>query len=459
MKRIHGLVLLVALAVNFAGCKKDDPPLAPNQVSFETKEQGIAAETSEAEVKISLSRAAEVAMNLTVELLPTGVTYGTEFTTTPEAVSNQLTLNIAAGANSASFKLLKKAGVFLSGSEYVAFVLKGFPATAVKGANDTTAVKFGAIVSTGSQLTLQGKTTASNYANVVYVDFSNNLATPSDRKLWNLGFYNGSEFRVILNQAYQSTIKALAKSDITQVGFADTAGVYLNHDIEDPKTVSLVDSWDGDMTKTAIKDVSATDADNKVFLLSFEGSKTQDKYFKVKFSRSVNGYKVQYARVGETTIKTLEVPKAADANFQFASLETEKLVQAEPKKKNWDIMWGYGTFNSGLGSPYWFQDLVLINNVGGAKAAEVLEATVSYDNFAEANISAVTFLSTRDAIGSKWRQGAGPSGPGTIKRDRYYVVQDPNGNVYKLKFISWGGGGDAGERGRPVIEYKIVKKV
>lgn len=451
-------MLLAVLALSFTGCKKDDPPLAPNQVNFEAREQGLAAETAEAEVKISLSRAAETAMNLSIDLLPTGVTYGTEFTTTPAAVSNQLSLTIAAGSNSTSFKVIKKTGVFFSGAESISFVIKGVPATAIAGDMDTAAIKFGAIVSTGSQLTLQGKTTASNYANTVYVDLSNNQPTPVDRKIWNLGFYNGSTFRVIINQAYQSTILALTKSDIATVNFADTVGVRLDHNIEDPKTASLVDYWDGDLTKTAVKEVSVTDADNKIYLLSFEGAKKQEEYYKIKFSRNGTGYKVQYAKIGETAIKTLEVPKGSSANFEFASLETNNLVSVEPKKQNWDIMWGYGTYNSGLGSPYWFQDLVLINNTGGAKSAEVLETQFSYDAFAETNIGSVTFSTARDAIGSKWRQGAGPSGPGTIKRDRYYVIQDPQGNVYKLKFISWGGGGDAGERGRPVIEYKMVKK-
>jgi hypothetical protein len=60
-------------------------------------------------------------------------------------------------------------------------------------------------------------------------------------------------------------------------------------------------------------------------------------------------------------------------------------------------------------------------------------------------------------IGSKWRTTA-PGGTTGIKRDRFYVVKDPLGNVYKLKFVSMGLGADGGERGKPVVEYKLVKK-
>ncbi|HEY1055149.1 MAG TPA: HmuY family protein, partial [Emticicia sp.] len=97
-----------------------------------------------------------------------------------------------------------------------------------------------------------------------------------------------------------------------------------------------------------------------------------------------------------------------------------------------------------------------LNYTAGAEAAEVLETTVSYDAYAEANIATTTFAKTRDAIGSKWRVTSGATVG--IRKDRFYVVKDPLGNVYKLKFVSMGLASDGGERGRPVIEYKLVKK-
>lgn len=255
MKIIKSLIFILCSVLLFVSCKKDDPPLPANQLNFESSEQGLTAEANEKEVKIFLSRAAETALPISIDLIPSGLTYGVEFTTLPEASSNRIDLTIAAGASSGSFKVVKKTGVFLSGTESISFVIKGVPAAAMTGDTDSSTVKFSAIVSAGSQLTLQGKTATSNYANVVYVDLSNNQSTAVDRKSWNLGFSNGSLFRVILNQSYQSTIKALTKTDINSVGLSDTAGVFLNHDINDPATVSLVDYWDGDLTKTAVAEI------------------------------------------------------------------------------------------------------------------------------------------------------------------------------------------------------------
>ena len=310
--------------------------------------------------------------------------------------------------------------------------------------------------SDGSTLTLEGKTAVSPYANIVFADLSKDKQTPVDRKSWNIALTSDAKFRVLLNAAYQTTAVATSKTDINAVTLADPGtAVNINHDIMDATTATLVDSWDGDITKTAFAEVGAVEADNKVYLVSFEGNKDKDKWIKVKISRTANGYKLQHARLGETAIKTLEIAKNADFNLVFVSLENNKAVDVEPKKADWDLSWSYGTSNSGLGSPYWFQDYVAINDLAGTQAAEVLTtATLTYASFVEANVASLTFLKTRDAIGSKWRVTTGTG----IKADRFYVVKDASGNVYKLKFVSMGVGSDGGERGRPVIEYKLIKK-
>ncbi|MNY82828.1 hypothetical protein D3C86_2251700 [compost metagenome] len=42
-----------------------------------------------------------------------------------------------------------------------------------------------------------------------------------------------------------------------------------------------------------------------------------------------------------------------------------------------------------------------------------------------------------------------------LRTDRFYVVKDPAGNIYKLKFT--GGLSAAGERGYPTFQYAILK--
>jgi hypothetical protein len=458
MKKSIKLFLVSMLSFFIVSCDDDTVELPDNFLAFKSTEQGLTG--TDATVELTMTRAADATVPVTVLLAPTGVEYGKHFTTEPAAPNNVITLSIPQGSNTASFKVIPVAGVLLSGTESIAFSISNVTAPTLIGINKDLKLSFSKIISQGSTLTLEGKTAESNYTNNVYADLSANSTKLSNRKLWNIAFTNGSQFRVVLNSAYQTTAAVTTKSDINAVTLADTSAVQnLNFEIGNPAALPLVDFWDGDLTKTVFAEVSATAADNKVYLVSFEGAKAKNQWYKVKVDRNGTGYKVQYAKIDETAIKTVDISKNADFNLSFLSFETGEVADVEPKAKAWDLLYGYSTHNAvpNAPSPYWFQDFVSINNLAGVEAAEVLTTTVSYANYAEANIATTTFLPTRDAIGSKWRVTSGATVG--VRKDRFYVIKDAEGNVYKLNFVNMGLASDGGERGKPVIEYKLVKGV
>jgi hypothetical protein len=455
-KTISKFLIIVGLFTSSA-CK-EEIALPDNLVSFSTTQLGL--DVDEANVQINLTRTTDVAVPISIQITPTLLTYDKEFTTEPAAVNNVISTTIAAGQSSLTIKIKKKANVFLNGDESLSLKIMSVGSPLLIGLNTDSKISFSAITSPGSRLTLEGKTSESNFTNNVYADLSANSTTLSNRKSWNLGFFHGGQYRVILNHSYQSSAAATPKTDINSVSLADTASVpNLNFGLGATGTLALCDFWDGDLTKTVIAEIAPNEANNKVYLVSFEGSKAKNQWFKVKINRNGEGYSVLFARIGENNIRTVNIPKNQDFNFTFLSLETAKTVPAEPRKNSWDIMWGYSTSNAGTvpPTPYWFQDFISLNYTAGAEAAEVRTSTVSYEAFAETNLNDLTFLKTRDAIGSKWRSTA----PGTlagIRRDRFYIIKDPSGNYYKLRFNSMGIAGDGGERGKPVIEYALVKK-
>ena len=51
----------------------------------------------------------------------------------------------------------------------------------------------------------------------------------------------------------------------------------------------------------------------------------------------------------------------------------------------------------------------------------------------------------------------GSTAPLGIQFDRYYVIKDANGFYYKLRFLTMGLANDKGDRGRPQIEYALIK--
>jgi hypothetical protein len=360
MNRLFNKFLIVCGILVLGACK-EEVALPDNLAGFTTATQGIDGE--EATVQISLSRAADVAIPISIQLTPSLVTYDKEFVTEPAAVNNVVNVTIPSGQSGVSFKVKKKTNVFLNGDETLTLKMTSVGSPVLTGLNTELKLSFAAITSTGSTLTLEGKTAESPYMNTVYADLSANAATPINRKSWNLGFYQGGQFRVILNPGYQSSAAPTAKTDITAVTLADTTSVpNLDFAPGGEGTLALADAWDGDLTKTVFAEVSATEAQNKVYLVSFEGSKTKNKWFKVKVNRNGEGYKVQFAKIGETTIQTVDIAKNTDVNFSFLSLETGKTVAVEPRKVNWDIAWGYSTSNAGTvpPTPYWFQDFVLL---------------------------------------------------------------------------------------------------
>ncbi|TDO23246.1 HmuY family protein [Pedobacter duraquae] len=327
--------------------------------------------------------------------------------------------------------------------------------------------------SEGSSLTLNGLIGAeagASAGNSVFVDFSTDKQTGIARNSWDLGFYSGSDFRVIINHAVGATAIQLNKTDLNQVTAADTTALAINGDLaigQGAGGFATIDPVESELSAylsgTVIKQVSATDADNKVYIINRgAGGLTENRgWQKIRVIRAGAGYTLQYAKITETTFKTLTVTKDAAFNFKYVSF-VKGTVDAEPAKADWDIEWGFTTYKASATIPYTFSDFVLINFVNGVTAAEVrfsgtdANSTVKYADFTESNLTGITFSGKRDAVGSNWRVTS-PATSAAVKTDRFYLVKDPAGNVYKLKFVSFIAS-DGGVRGKPVIEYKLVKK-
>lgn len=459
MKRVIVCMLILAVSTLNA-CKESDPPLPDNVVQFESAEQGMDAGTKTSTIKLKLSRAVDVATPVTIQVTPTGITYGTQFSTTPATTSNTLSLTVPAGSNEASFTLTKADNIFLSGTETIDFAITSATSLVLVGTTKDLKVKFTSIVSAGTTLTLDGGTGGSSAVNSVFADLSNNSATSVRRAAWDLGFYSGTDFRVIINNTTGAAAIALAKNDLTQVTAADTVGLVLSTSNFDPAGLKLIDDVSGDITKTVIAGISATDTDNKVYIVNrgTGGSIPAKGWIKIRVLRNgTTGYTLQYAGIKETTFKTVSISKDAAYNFNYVSFDSGTVVDVEPAKTRWDIEWTGGLYKTSDGAndiPYYFSDQVYINHLGGVTAAEILTSTVSYDAYAESNIATTTFKNDKHVIGSNWRATTGTIG---VKTDRFYVIKDAAGNVYKLKFISFTTQ-DGGERGKPKLEFKLVKQ-
>jgi len=320
--------------------------------------------------------------------------------------------------------------------------------------------------SSGTTLTLNGLIggeAGSAAGNSVYVDLSTDTQTPVARSSWDLGFYSGTNFRVILNNTTSAGAKVLTKSNLADVGETDTLNLSLViiQNNPTPPEFAYFDNLNGSITSTVIPEISANEADNKVIILNrgMGGAIAARPWIKLKVTKNTSGgYTLQYGTIKQTSnFKTVQIAKDAAYNFKFVSLTSGTEVKVEPEKANWDFVWGYSVYKTvfgGLSVPYNFSDLVLTNVHGQTQIAEVMVTkTIEYNTFtkSDATASTVKYSADRDAIGAKWRDS-----PGAIKTDRFYVIKDGQGNLYKLKFNSFGGT-DGGTRGKPVLQYELLK--
>ncbi|GAB5523773.1 MAG: hypothetical protein Roseis2KO_16450 [Roseivirga sp.] len=311
--------------------------------------------------------------------------------------------------------------------------------------------------------------------NQVFIDLSTETQTAVARNSWDLGFYNGSEFRVILNNATSALAIALEKTDITAVSAEDTLGLGAQLDIDaifgalqgpPPAWLGDATSWldqpDGDLSNTAISAISQTIDSNPVYILNRgknpDGS--QRGWVKIRVLRNGDGYTLQHAAINSTTFSELNISKNSDFNFSYASVDNGA-VSVEPAANSWDL--AFTTFTNLLpvgpttSIPYLFKDFVIQNRNGVELATVTVATSLTYDSFAFSDITAQSFTTDIASVGSGWRTVAQPGSPTPtgVKEDIFYVLKDAADNYYKLRFTRMLSP-ETGERGFPQLQYDLL---
>ncbi len=307
--------------------------------------------------------------------------------------------------------------------------------------------------SLGSTITLQGGEGGASAANSVYLDFSTETQTSIERISWHLGFNCGSDFGVILNNTTGSRATEAENSISINTIMSDEQRAYYKDTVlalgMGMGSFDIVDTIGQDLSQTIIKE-------GKTYL--YDAGDADIELFKVNVTmKDNNTYLLKYALWNSSDVKTLEIAKKPAYHFVGASLAHNRVLDIQPEKNNWDMVWSRNTYISAMmpGVPFVMADIVFLNK--GVQAAEIMiDETVTYENYGSANIGSAAFSSNTDAIGANWRHGGGPTAAPSVKTDRFYVIRDNAGNTYKLRFISMNDA-DGGVRGYPEVEYAIIR--
>ena len=330
--------------------------------------------------------------------------------------------------------------------------------------------------SSGSQVEFNGLTgnepSGSSAGNAVYLDLSTNQVTAIARASWDLGFYGGPEFRVVLNNTTSAGAKLLTQNDLLAVGAADTVGLTLAIDQNNPGPADFAyfDKLDGSLTGTVIPEISANDANNKVIIINrgTGGSTAPRPWMKIRVLRNASGgYTLQYANITATTFHTIQVARDDNFHFKLVSFDNGVISGGQPEKSRWDLVWSYSVYQTFFpiggvptAMPYNFSDLISVNHLSNVQVkekvyADAATAAAAYTAFNRDSVSLATNAveQGRWTIGSGWRSTQPATG---ARLDKFYIIRDAAGNYYKFKCLSMGVGADGGTRGKPRFQYDLI---
>lgn len=313
------------------------------------------------------------------------------------------------------------------------------------------------------------------YRHQLWFDLSSGTAKQTERNVWDLGFYSGNEFRVILN-----TSLLMAAAPIEGVTELEQVNSEMVEELKNFVRVAdfntdnsiYVDKLNGDYLNdgTVIAEISANPDENKVYLLNlgrrnYSGNILPDTAYpaggnrgwkKIKILREgADAYRIQYADLDATEHNEFVIHKNPAYNFVFFSVQNEVIADAEPLKQNWDFC--YTVFTNvveGAGT-YIFSDYIMTNNLAGVGAYKVMvlggeDPELVYNDFKKSDIDASKFVyNDHTIIGDDWRDVFS-----NVYGDRFFILKNPEGKYFKLRFIRFKD--DAGYRGFMQFEFTAL---
>ena len=462
-------LLLIAF---LTACSDDDNDTGISNefvVAFENQNYSFTNSDTEREINLVFSEEASQSGTIRITYTENGLIYGTDFSTTPQANSGIIEIPFEAGTTGTSFTFEKLTPNPIEGEELesvtflIAEVTNGFS----QGNTTFTANYFDAASTGGS---LSPELGGPNQGNQVYVDLSTGTEKIVERDRWDLAFYSKDEFRVKLNSSMYMMAAALEETNMDNVVANDVVQLQNQMSFITEGSNAYVDHPNGNITETAIDEVSNTIEENKVYLINMGnevGTGTPEVgsvavagdyrgWMKIRVLQENGEYVLQYADLEASTHQEVTIAKSPEYNFTFFSLVNETIVDVEPTQQNWDLV--FTTFievedlGGGQLTSYGYSDYVATNVLAETKAYRVNTSEVTYADFSIENLDEASFEIDQRTIGSSWRNTIPPNR--YIFNNIFYVIEDPEGNLYKLRFTAMMN--QNGVRGYPSFEYSLL---
>lgn len=467
MKPFQNIIYILLTLIALSACSSDNNNLTsdPFVVAFETLSGNLGEIQANENINLVYSQFAKNNGAFTISILAENAVYGTDFTTEPAAIDGKISLQINEGSSSNTL-LFKKLNPNLDETTQITFTVVAidYPDAEIRG--NTSHVLNSEAALGGS---IQPEVGGPNEQFQVYVDLSGKTVTKVQRDTWDLAFFSHDDFRVGINGSIYMAAAELQETNIDNITQVDVQDLMQDVAVGtfDPANEIYIDYPDGDINRTAINEINLNDAQNKVYLVNLGygvGTETPTNgsvavageargWRKIRVLRNGESYILQYANLNDTSHQEIIINKSAGFNATFFSFNTNSVVNVAPEADRWDVNFTVFTnIIEGAGS-YGYSDGVLHNRKGGVTAYSVKTEQYAYENYNKSNVIDNNFKMDQLVIGASWRDVMNDEK--ILVDNIFYIIKDPNGNVYKLKFTALLN--DNGQRGYPEFKYELLK--
>lgn len=295
------------------------------------------------------------------------------------------------------------------------------------------------------------------YNQVFYSLADTSIVASNDYLDWNLAFYCGTDKSYIkLNSAANMWVKKTNSTDFNQV-FSTT------HNEADKRfdgSLGFDNNLAIDEILTTTSNTDTIFSSQQVYLINpgITASGIDIGAFKKFVFVGVydNSYIVKYADLDGGNEQTVSITKDNSLNYVSFSWVTHQIANVEPDKNTWDILFSrfsdtvYTTDGSEFLTGYAVTGAYLNQNDNKVKAMSIDE--IAYADITAQNVDLNQLTSNLNVIGHTWKQF---SNQYSIFENRSYVIQDRNGYLFKLHFLSFYDP-ESGQKGYPSFEFELL---
>ncbi len=283
-----------------------------------------------------------------------------------------------------------------------------------------------------------------NYHNQVYFNLDNNVVVKENLKTnWDIAFEsNQNGWKIIVNSSKNCNVIELEN-------------FHFDNEIDVSDYNFITERWDspeGINYTTAIGDYRDM---NSVFIIDRGYKLNGSLYGKKKlFIEEVNDmlYRIKYSNLDNSDLVMLTINKSINSNFEFLSFESNSIINVEPPKNQWDLVFTQYTHlfeNQNIITPYLVTG-VLSNYLNDITIA--IDTNYSFTDISVNNLDEFVFSGNQNTIGYKWKDYSITSSSYTVNAKINYIIKDQNNKYFKLRFIDFYN--SLGSVGYPTFEFQ-----